>query len=151
MNKSKITMSRPLNVPIGGRSIRTRRKYSSAPLITSVTPTTRTPNSVIVCCRSEIGSVMVGMSRSHEYGLAGKGGLAQVAPGLAQGPRLVVVDDRQVHVRAAERLGQVAARRRLAEPCDRGGGQDEPELTVIGPGAVTRGPGLRGQRLDGVD
>src|SRR5580658_3593127 len=81
MNTSKITMSRPLNVPIGGRSMRTRRKYSSAPLITSVTPTTRTANSVVVCCKSEIGSVTVGMSRSREYGLAGKGDLAQVASG----------------------------------------------------------------------
>src|ERR1700678_1456386 len=33
-NTSKTTTSRPLNVPIGGRSIRTRRRYHSAQRLT---------------------------------------------------------------------------------------------------------------------
>src|SRR5580658_4082043 len=149
MNASRITMSRPLNVPTGGRSSRTFRKYSRAPPVTSATPTRITPNSVKVYWKREIGSVVTGMSRSRECVLAGEGGLAQVAPGLAQRGGLVVADDGQVRVQA--RVGEVAPGGGLAVSGDGGGGQGEPDPAADQLDAVAGRPGRTGQRLDGLD
>src|ERR1022692_115245 len=149
MNASRITMSRPLNVPTGGRSIRTRRKYSREPTLTSVTPVRMTPNSVRVCWRREIGSDAMGESRSHECWLAGEGGLAQVASGVPQRGGLIITDNRQVHVQAG--VGEVAAGRGLAVVVDGGGRQGELDPAVAGGGAIAGGPLRGGQRLDRVD
>src|ERR1022692_563178 len=149
MNASRITMSRPLNVPTGGRSIRTRRKYSREPTLTSVTPVRMTPNSVRVCWRREIGSDAIGGSRSHECWLAGECGLAQVASGVPQRGGPIVADNRQLHVQAG--VGEVAAGRGLAVVADGGRRQGELDPAVAGGGTVAGGPRRGGQRLDRVD
>src|ERR1022692_1350520 len=149
MNASRTTMSRPLNVPTGGRSIRTRRKYSREPPLTTVTPVRMTPNSVRVCWRREIGSVVMGGSRSHESWLAGECGLAQITSGVAQRGGLIVADNRQLHVQAG--LGEVPAGRGFAVAADRGGRQRELDPAVVGSGAVAGGPRRGRQRFDRVD
>src|SRR5690349_20326261 len=142
MNPSRITMSRPLNVPTGGRSIRTRRKLNRAPAQTRTTPARMTPNSVAVSWNREIGWVLTGMSRSRGC----EGDLVQVAPGAAQRRGLLVRHDDQVHI-GPEGSGQLPARLGLAEAADRRRGQRELDPAVECRGPVTGGPGRGGQRL----
>src|ERR1700734_3351365 len=116
-----------------------------------MTLTKMTPNSVAVCWKSGIGSVVLGMSCSHERARRSECGLVQVTAGLAEQGGLVVADYRQVHVRPAQRRGNVVTGLSLAEAADRSGGQDELDPAVPGRGPVTGGPGIRRQRLDGLD
>src|SRR5260370_11514730 len=157
MNPSRIAMSRPLNVPTGGRSMRTRRKYSSAPALTANAPTRVTPSSMRFCCRREIGWVCgtreIGMpyepvmSCSNERLLAGERGFVQVASGVAQRGGLVVADDRQVHVQA--RVGEVTAGRGVAVGGGRGGGERGLDPAPLGGGAAAGGARGGGQGPDG--
>src|SRR5690242_18815156 len=144
---SRIAMSRPLNVPIGGRSWRTRRKYHSPPRLTRTTAASATPHSVQLCSVTETAKAWAfGMSCSYECLRAGERGLVQVASGPAQRCGLVVGHERQVRVQAG--LGEVPPGRGLAEPIERAGRQGQPEPAVPHLGAVARGPRHGGQRLD---
>src|SRR5579871_29502 len=94
---SRITTSRPLNVPTAGRSIRTRRKYVRAPVQTRVTPVVITQSRVRLCSHRGIGKIVTGMSRSDECVRTNERGFVQVAAGEAKRGRLVVADDVQVN------------------------------------------------------
>src|ERR1700733_16025714 len=98
MNTTRMAMSRPLNVPIGGRSMRTRRKYASAPMLITITQTRVTQSSVSDPCRMEIGSEGAGMSRSNECGRRGERGFVQIAAADPERDRLGVVHDPQAYV-----------------------------------------------------
>src|SRR6266571_1081484 len=150
MNVSNMPMSRPLNVPIGGRSNRTRRKKTRASALTATMPTRVTPSCVRLSCRREIGMIWVtGMSGSNECLPIGERGLMQVAAGVAQYGCLVVAHDDQIHVQAGR--GEMPAGRGLTVTVDRRNRQGEPGAAVPDIGAVPGGPRCRGQRLDGVD
>src|SRR5947209_405301 len=144
---SRIAMSRPLNVPIGGRSWRTRRKYHMPPRLTRITAASAMPHSIQLCSVTETAKAWAfGMSCSYECLRAGERGLVQVASGPAQRRGLVVGHDDQVRVQAG--LGEVPPGRVLAIPVERAGRQGQPETAVPHLGKVACGPRRGGQRLD---
>src|SRR5579862_2933752 len=141
MSPSKMPMSRPLNVPTGGRSRRTRRKKARAPTATVSAPTRQTPNSSRLCCSSGIGREWAGgMSCSQECVRVGERRFVQVAPGAPERPGLIVADDGHVHVQAGR--GQVVTGCGVAEAVDRGGGQRELWPSILNGDAVAGRPGL---------
>src|SRR5436305_14295647 len=87
-NVNRMTTSRPLNLPIAGRSSRIRVKYHNAPRLVDSAPIRATQSSKMDRDRTGLRIPLASMSRSDESRSGGEGRPVQVAAHGAHGRRV---------------------------------------------------------------